>query len=409
MKIGAVCEQTGLSDRTVRFYTEEGLLSPSYTKNYLGRKTFDFSEEDVAMLKSIAVLRKYGFSIPEIKAILEDPAKSVEIIASLRQKKQETIRSEQELLDVLLMLEFDRPYTVPELAEALNTPKLEETDLPEEPDDGCFLTMCKSLFWLMCGPAALFTIFLTPFTIWDWTDTFLYVKFHPWFDEWLLRELGGIVPVFFAAAMFFLEMKCMRMPAVLRNILVIILCLEYTFIGNWCFLGSVFNSELGFYSETEDPADYMILGTMERDEMGGKLDLLFPDQIPEYALGSNGQPCLDSTRYYNFVDIQWDRRFELYAQWRLIPDDMDAEKIRIQDQLSGYSMTAGQLDGWTIWSFSHSDPIKRLQTSENYEEPWWGYSYLFVAFHEESGTVRYIASYSEAEQDTPVFSNLDWD
>ena len=50
MKIGAVCEQTGLTDRTVRYYTEEGLLNPGYTKNYLGRKTFDFTEEDVAML-----------------------------------------------------------------------------------------------------------------------------------------------------------------------------------------------------------------------------------------------------------------------------------------------------------------------------------------------------------------------
>ena len=159
MKIGAVCEQTGLTDRTVRFYTEEGLLNPSFTKNYLGRKTFDFSEEDVAMLKDIAVLRKYGFAIPEIKSILEDPAKSVEIIEDLRQKKQETIQSEQELLDVLLTLEKGKPYTVPELAQALDSPKLDNKKLPDEEEDCCLTIFCKILFWVMCVPALFVSYF----------------------------------------------------------------------------------------------------------------------------------------------------------------------------------------------------------------------------------------------------------
>ena len=39
MKIKAVCEATGLTDRTVRYYIEEELISPVYTENYLGRKT----------------------------------------------------------------------------------------------------------------------------------------------------------------------------------------------------------------------------------------------------------------------------------------------------------------------------------------------------------------------------------
>ena len=70
MKIKAVCEQTGLTDRTIRYYIEEGLISPFYTENYLGRKNFNFSEADVAMLKDIAILRKFGFSIAEIEAAI---------------------------------------------------------------------------------------------------------------------------------------------------------------------------------------------------------------------------------------------------------------------------------------------------------------------------------------------------
>jgi len=43
MKIKAVCERTGLTDRTIRYYIEEGLLSPSFNENYIGRKSFDFT------------------------------------------------------------------------------------------------------------------------------------------------------------------------------------------------------------------------------------------------------------------------------------------------------------------------------------------------------------------------------
>ena len=66
MKIKAVCEATGLTDRAIRYYIEEKLISPAYTENYLGRKTFDFSEWDLQQLNDIAVLRKFGFSIAEI-------------------------------------------------------------------------------------------------------------------------------------------------------------------------------------------------------------------------------------------------------------------------------------------------------------------------------------------------------
>ena len=407
MKIGAVCQRTGLTDRTVRFYTDEGLLSPSYTKNYLGRKTFDFSEEDVAMLKDIAVLRKYGFSIPEIKSILEDPAKSVAIIDTLRQKKQDTIRSEQELLDALLALESGRAYTVPELAQALDNPILEETELPEEPDDGCLVASCKTLFWLMCGPAALFAIFATPLNIWDWTDTFLYVKLHPWFDEWLLRELGRLVPLLAAFAMYMLEMKCMQIPGAIRQFIAIMLFFGYLFIGNMCFLGSLFNEEMGFYSETEDPADYMILGTYERDEMGKNLDILFPDQIPEYALGENGMPCPETTRYYNYVDYQWDWKFELFAQWQLTEQDLAAEKKRIREELGDMITAQGQLGEWEYWSM-RMDPAPCLDNVSYYEKIYADYGYLFFAYHEETGMVRYISCASDDQRIVPGFCTLDW-
>ena len=45
MKIKAVCELTGLTDRTIRYYIEEKLISPLYTENYLGRKPIAFPKK----------------------------------------------------------------------------------------------------------------------------------------------------------------------------------------------------------------------------------------------------------------------------------------------------------------------------------------------------------------------------
>ena len=326
MKIGAVCEQTGLTDRTVRYYTEEGLLNPSYTKNYLGRKTFDFSDNDVAMLRHIAVMRKYGFAIPEIKSILEDPAKSVEIIEALRQKKQETIQSEQELLDVLLTLEKGKPYTVPELAEALNTPKLVQKELPQEPVDGCLILLCKIHFWWICAPLTLMVLFGFPIVLWDWESTYLYKKYYPDIGTYALCAVGWFIPVVSAAAMIFLEAKRKRMNPDVRYTLIILLTLFHTFFG----LGGMVVASIGaadppFYSETENLENYMILGDLEQRTLDEDQKLMFPKEIPEYALGDEGKPCPDTTRYYNYVDGQWGCKYEVYGQWQLTDEDLEAE------------------------------------------------------------------------------------
>lgn len=132
MKIKSVCQQTGLTDRAIRFYIDEGLLSPACTENYLGRKTYDFSQQDVDTLNNIAVLRKFGFSVAQIKAISESPDSSRFVIESIRQQKQDTIDAEQETLTVLSKLDESSGYTLPNLASALKDAAREH---PLPPDD----------------------------------------------------------------------------------------------------------------------------------------------------------------------------------------------------------------------------------------------------------------------------------
>lgn len=131
MKIKQVCELTGLTDRAIRYYIEEGMVSPHYTENYLGRKAFDFSEEDVEALNHVATLRKFGFTVEEIRRILTDPQESVTVVAEVRARKEETVRQEGANLDVLSRLDGTKAYTVAELAERLAEPVV-EIEVPRE-------------------------------------------------------------------------------------------------------------------------------------------------------------------------------------------------------------------------------------------------------------------------------------
>ena len=86
LKIKAVCDLTGLTARTVRVYIDEQLIAPKFTENYLGRRSFEFSQSDIAALQNIATLRKYGFSIDEIRNILLDSQTSIAIIENVKQR-----------------------------------------------------------------------------------------------------------------------------------------------------------------------------------------------------------------------------------------------------------------------------------------------------------------------------------
>ena len=68
MKLKEVCNITGLTKRTIRFYEEKQLISPQGEwKN--GRVYRSYSDEDVKILQEIAVLRRAMFTIEEIRAL----------------------------------------------------------------------------------------------------------------------------------------------------------------------------------------------------------------------------------------------------------------------------------------------------------------------------------------------------
>ncbi len=100
MKISEVCRRTGLTERTVRYYEEEGFISPETTVSG-GRTYRNYGEQDISTLETVASLRKLLFSIDEIKQ-MRDPEMIPHVLAGYRQRLTEM---NQRMTDVLETLE----------------------------------------------------------------------------------------------------------------------------------------------------------------------------------------------------------------------------------------------------------------------------------------------------------------
>lgn len=116
MKIKAVCEKTGLTDRAVRFYAEKGLIHPECRGNS-ERNFYEYTEQDVEELNEIAALRKAGFSIEEIMNMQENPWSVMEILHAHREKIQNEKDAMEEILQWLDCLTKDQEASYSDIHE----------------------------------------------------------------------------------------------------------------------------------------------------------------------------------------------------------------------------------------------------------------------------------------------------
>ena len=117
-KMKEVCQLTGLTEKAIRIYMDQKLVEPK-TEEGLHRKAYYFMEKDIERLKDISALRSAGFSIAEIKQMLECPAN----ISSLVEEKETILAAEiQQRLDVqeaLKHLTIQEHSDVAKLADAV--------------------------------------------------------------------------------------------------------------------------------------------------------------------------------------------------------------------------------------------------------------------------------------------------
>lgn len=114
MKMKQVCQLTGLTERTVRFYVEKELCSPK-THWMDQRQYFDFSEENVKELRQTAELRKAYFSIQAIQTMRKDPGQIPEILKTYHLDLRTDAEHKKKLLEVMDQMNVEQIESVADL------------------------------------------------------------------------------------------------------------------------------------------------------------------------------------------------------------------------------------------------------------------------------------------------------
>ena len=396
MKIKAVCDLTGLTARTVRVYIDEQLIAPEFTENYLGRRSFEFSQSDIAALQNIATLRKYGFSIDEIRNILLDSQTSIAIIENVKQRTQIQADEYRERLKALSRVESLKAYSVEELSEILLQGEA-EIQFPVELPKLNVKRIVKS--------AVIFLIVWLPFVlviggIINDITTYVYPKIN---IANVILTLLTLIPSI--SILVITKVK----PNIKKIVKRIILCLcvvaiPFSFVMPY---GIVTRSETTDFRNYRD-FDPDCLAT--RNKVFNEVFPMWPHYF-ENVKNEDGEweaIYLDAKYYYRFF-YGMDYTYDIYAEWPLEADKLGEEVQRVKgvfekaiaDKTYGYKFVEIEKGEYTcLILYSGDEPFQKATNN---------YQYLIFAYSETTNSVRYIYCDSlENGVDQPYYLQLDW-
>ena len=396
MKIKAASELTGLTIRTIRVYIDEQLVAPKFTENYLGRRSFEFSQEDIVSLQNIATLRKYGFSIDEIRNILLDSQNSIAIIESVKQRTQNQMNEYGERLKALARVEEKKVYSVEELSEILLQSE-EELELPVELPKRNAKRIIKS--------SVIFFVVWLPFVlviggIINDITTYAYPKIS---IVNVILTLLTLIPSI--SILVITKFK----PNIKRIIKRIILCL--------CVVAIPFSLVMPYgiftRSETTDFRNYRDFDPDCLATRNKVFNEVFPTR-PHYFENVKNEDgewedvYLDAKYYYRFF-YGMDYTYDIYAEWPLEAEKFGEEVQRVKgvfekaiaDKTYGYKFVEIEKGEYTcLILYSGDEPFQKVTNN---------YQYLIFAYSKTINSVRYIYCDSlENGVDQPYYLQLDW-
>ncbi len=118
MKISEVCERTGLTKRTIRFYIEKELIDPKIVERNF-KEYREYSEEDVEQLLLIAELRKALFSIEQIRIMQENPERIPEVVREYRSELSKNFNQLSKLTAAAEAIDSGKMGDIEDLVKAL--------------------------------------------------------------------------------------------------------------------------------------------------------------------------------------------------------------------------------------------------------------------------------------------------
>ncbi len=403
MKMKEVIEKTGLTDRAVRLYIDEGLAIPSIAESYSGRKSIDFSENDVERLKNVALLRKAGFSIADIKSIVDDNSTAKNIVEKFIEQTENNIAHETEIVEKLKGISFDEDVTIETICNSLSA-TVEEKEVPGE---DMYYKETKRF-------AKGFSISLIVLAVMSFVASMLFLNSeyeHLFFGEdailLILISFSGIILTVLLAAIILITyttrsktergMKIRNKISDIAALLIWVLFVPSILV---CFFGMTMIVPITVYSRTDDPKDYLVLDEVVEAACGEEIYSLFPDEIP--AFSENDKPT-DVKYFYNCDHgFFYGDTFNIIAEWSLSKKNYENAKRNAPVSIGGKETVTRQKNDWVCVYYADSNEVHL---------PYQG-GYLFVnfAYNDELQKVRYIVScdYYTYPEEAEIYNSIDW-
>ena len=400
MKIKTVCELTGLTDRTIRYYIEETLISPLYTENYLGRKTYNFSDRDIKDLNDIAVLRKFDFTLEEIKSVINDAGTSKEILSNVKNRTTQTVLDGQNKLSVLSQISTEKAYTVAELAEELSKTSLNLSEHKETIKTN-IVKMTLSIFKTIVIFAIVWLpILLSLFVVIISINDYHYPVFEP---IMVVLTITSFIP---SITVLIVSKTKLKWKKIVHRILLgfCVLSIPVSFFMSFGIVSK---------SQTTDFRNYR---DFDADCIANR-NVVFQELFPNWphyfenvkqADGRYETVYLDSHYYYHYYQ-GFDYTYDIYAEWPLSEDEYSEEVKRatavftknVENQTYNYRFAEIMKgDYHCLILYSGDEPFKKA--TDNYD-------YIIFAYNDKTNIVRYIYCDSlENGADQPYYLELEW-
>ena len=400
MKIKSVCELTGLTDRTIRYYIEEKLISPLYTENYLGRKTYNFAEKDIKDLNDIAVLRKFDFTLEEIKSVINDTETSREILSNVKDRTAQTVLAGQKKFSVLSQISAEKAYSVAELAEELSKISLDMPEHKETIKTNIAKTILSILKTIVIFAIVWLPIVLSLFVVTISINDYHYPVFEP------IMVALTVVSFLPSIAVLIVSKTKMKWKKIAQRILLVfcILSIPFSFFMSFGIVSK---------SQTTDFRNYR---DFDADCLANR-NVVFQELFPNWphyfenvkqADGSYKTVYLDSHYYYHYHQ-GFDYTYDIYAEWPLSEDEYTKEVERatvvfaknIENKTYNYDFTELKKGDYNcLVLYSGDAPFNKATDN---------YGYIIFAYNDKNNTVRYIYCDSlENGADQPYYLELDW-
>ena len=398
MKMKDVITETGLTDRAIRLYIENGLVSPSCSESYAGRKNIEFSAEDIAKLNNIATLRKAGFSIAEIKLMSSGQVPCRETVCEFIEKTTAKIESDKTVVERLEAVVTSEDLSLEKICESLNS-TTKEKEIPEsdiklslaEKIEKYFfiLVSVAGFLWLIIALAIQSFILVTSELRYIIPETEFYIK-------WATLIYIAFVSVFL---LYKYKINRKSTPSKKRSIISVILCILLIPVGFASYLYNFLSLlDIDIRSETHSLKNYLVIDN-SLETFSDDINEFFPDKL--------SSEDKDSVKYFyrHQKVIDNDRDLTIYLQRDLDEKEFEAEveKYTRLKPIGSSTASTKNINNWTL--------IYYCEKGESPDDFYAGYMYKIFAYN-KYGTVRYIMEYNAGSPvglyTVPYHMDLTW-